>query len=143
MKYGMRKPSISKSIKARTTGTIKRNINRSINPLYGQKGMGYINNPKKAVYNKIYNKTTFGLNDIVDYNSVDYNSKVNLKSDNNYNKKNKWISIALCMFTFCGHKFYEGKIALGILYFLTVGLFGIGWAIDLIILFTKPNPYYI
>ena len=57
MKIGIRKPSLKKSLKARTTGAIKRKIKRSINPLYGKKGMG-IFHPKKAVYNKIYNKVT-------------------------------------------------------------------------------------
>ena len=65
MKVGVRKPSLKKSISARTTGRAKRAVKRSINPLYGKKGMGYINNPKKAVYNKIYNKTTVGVNDII------------------------------------------------------------------------------
>lgn len=65
MKYGVRKPSIKRSIKARTTGRLKRTVKSSINPLYGKKGMGYVNNPKKAVYNKVYNKTTIGVNDIV------------------------------------------------------------------------------
>ena len=66
MKLGIRKPSIKKSISARTTGKLKRTVNRTINPFYGKKGMGYINNPKKAVYNKVYNKTTIGVRDIVD-----------------------------------------------------------------------------
>ena len=65
MKFGMRTPNLKKSIKARTTGRIKRSIKKSINPLYGKKGMGLINNPKKAVYNKVYRKTSFGLSDII------------------------------------------------------------------------------
>ena len=64
MKFGMRKPSIKKSIKARTTGRVKRAAKRSINPLYGKKGMGFVKNPKRSVKNKIYKKTTFGLRDI-------------------------------------------------------------------------------
>lgn len=60
MKIGFRTPSLKKSFKARTTGRMKRSLKRSVNPLYGKKGMGYINNPRKAVYNKIYNKTTIG-----------------------------------------------------------------------------------
>lgn len=64
MKFGLRKPSIKKSISARTKGNIKRKIKKSINPLYGKKGMGIINDPKKAIYNKVYNKTTFGLKDL-------------------------------------------------------------------------------
>ena len=63
MKFGFRKPSLKKSLKARTTGRIKRSIKRSINPLYGKKGAGYIKNPKKALYNKVYNKTTVGISD--------------------------------------------------------------------------------
>lgn len=64
MAFGPRKPSLKKSIKARTTGAAKRKVKKAINPLYGKKGMGYINNPKKAVYNKVYNKTTFSTNPI-------------------------------------------------------------------------------
>lgn len=58
MKYGVRKPSISKSIGARTSGRVIRSINRSVNPYYGKKGMGWVNNPRKASYNKVYNKTS-------------------------------------------------------------------------------------
>lgn len=61
MKFGMRKPSIKKSISARTTGKIKRSIKKAIIPGYGKKGTGWIKNPKKAVYNKIYNKTSFSI----------------------------------------------------------------------------------
>ena len=64
MKVGMRKPSISKSIKARTSTKYKKALKKSINPLYGEKGMGWINNPKKAAYNKIYNKTSFSFWDL-------------------------------------------------------------------------------
>ena len=64
MKMGIRKPSIKKSISARTTGKIKRQMKSAVNPLYGKKGMGVVNNPKKAVYNKVYNKTTVGVSDL-------------------------------------------------------------------------------
>jgi hypothetical protein len=64
MKVGVRKPSIKKSIKARTTGKAKRTIKSSVNPLYGKKGMGWVNDPKKVAYNKVYNKTTVGVKDI-------------------------------------------------------------------------------
>lgn len=57
--------------------------------------------------------------------------------------KNKWISLLLCIFTICGHKFYEGKFGLGLLYLFTAGLFGIGWIIDIVSLIRKPNPYYV
>ena len=39
------------------------------------------------------------------------------------------------------HKFYEGKVGMGILYLFTVGLFGIGWFIDCIALLFKPNLF--
>lgn len=61
MKIGIRKPNIEKSVKSRTTGKIKRNLKKTVNPLYQTKGMGYVNNPQKAIYNKLYNKTTFSL----------------------------------------------------------------------------------
>lgn len=61
MKVGARTPSVKKSVSARTKGKVTRTVKGSVNPLYGKKGMGYINNPKKAVYNKVYNKTTFSL----------------------------------------------------------------------------------
>lgn len=64
MKKGMRTPSIKKSVRAKTTGKINRSIKRSIDPTYGKKGMGMIKDPKKAVYNKVYNKTTFSVKDI-------------------------------------------------------------------------------
>lgn len=64
VKVGFRKPSLKKSIKARTTGKYKRRVKKAINPLYGKKGMGFIKNPRKSIRNKIYRKTTFGLSDI-------------------------------------------------------------------------------
>lgn len=60
----MRKPSVKRSIKARTTGKVKRKIKKQLVPFYGKKGTGWIKNPKKAAYNKIYNKTTFSIFDI-------------------------------------------------------------------------------
>ena len=66
MKYGMRTPNINKRISARTTGKITRTMNKAVNPLYGKKGMGFINDPSKAVYNKVYNKTTTSIDNIID-----------------------------------------------------------------------------
>lgn len=64
MKYGVRKPNLKKSIKARTTGKVKRQVKKAVNPLYGKKGMGIVNDPKKAAYNAVYNRTTVGVSDI-------------------------------------------------------------------------------
>lgn len=59
--------------------------------------------------------------------------------------KNKWVAFLLCLFLglIGAHKFYEGKILLGIVYIFTGGLFIIGCVIDLIALLFKPNPYYV
>lgn len=64
MKFGIRKPNIKKSIKARTTGRIQRSAKKAINPLYGKKGMGFVSNPKKAIYNKVYHKTSISAFDV-------------------------------------------------------------------------------
>ena len=59
--------------------------------------------------------------------------------------KNKWVSLLLCLFLgFVGaHKFYEGKIGLGIAYIFTGGLCGIGVIVDFIQLLFKPDTYYV
>ena len=60
-------------------------------------------------------------------------------------KKDKWVALFLCIFFgyFGVHKFYEGRIALGIVYLCTMGLFGFGWLADILILALKSNPYYV
>ncbi|ONH63072.1 hypothetical protein JavanS412_0003 [Streptococcus satellite phage Javan412] len=79
MKVGMRTPSLKKSFKARTTGKVKKQMKKSVNPLYGKKGMGLVDNPKKAVYNKVYNKTTVdGLKPL----KVSSSKKTNKANDN-------------------------------------------------------------
>jgi uncharacterized protein (DUF697 family) len=65
MKIGIRKPSIMKSLKARTTGKLKRKVKRTFIPFYGKKGTGIIKDPKRAVYNYTYNRTTFSIFDIL------------------------------------------------------------------------------
>lgn len=57
--------------------------------------------------------------------------------------KNKWVALILCVFFggFGAHRFYEGKRITGFIYLFTLGLFGIGWFIDIILLATKTNPY--
>jgi len=64
MKFGLRTPSLKRSFKARTTGKAKRAVKKALIPGYGKKGSGWLKNPKKAAYNKVYNKTSFSLKDL-------------------------------------------------------------------------------
>jgi hypothetical protein len=57
MKIGFRIPSITKRIAARTS--VKRIVQNELG-LKAPRGYGWITNPKKFVYNKVYNKTTTG-----------------------------------------------------------------------------------
>lgn len=79
--------------------------------------------------------------------NTNVNSNVNANSAGIIAKKprNKWVAFFLCFFLgFLGaHKFYEEKSGMGVLYLLTVGLFGFGWFVDCIALLFKPNPYLV
>ena len=50
--------------------------------------------------------------------------------------KSRTIALILCFFLgiYGAHRFYTGKIGSGILYICTVGVFGIGWIVDLILI---------
>lgn len=63
MKYGMRKPSWKKSISARTTGRLNRAIKRAIIPGYGKR-VWDVFTTKKALYNRVYRRTTFSIFDL-------------------------------------------------------------------------------
>lgn len=83
---------------------------------------------------------------VINNSNNNVNSNVNANTGGRYPKpKNKWVAFLLCLFLggLGAHKFYEGKILLGILYLLTFGIFGIGWLVSLISLLFKPNPYYV
>jgi len=58
VKFGLRKPSLKKRLKARTS--IKRQVIHRAN-IKMPKGKGWLRHPKKAVRNKVYNKTSFDL----------------------------------------------------------------------------------
>ena len=49
MRIGMRKPSVKRIIKARTTGRAKRAVKKAVIPGYGKRGMGFVKNPKRSV----------------------------------------------------------------------------------------------
>jgi hypothetical protein len=58
MKFGIRKPSLKKRISARTS--IKRQIVHRAG-LKMPRGYGWLRDPKKYAYNKVYNRTTFDI----------------------------------------------------------------------------------
>ncbi len=57
MKFGFRIPSFTKRIAARTS--MKRVVRHNLG-LKAPRGFGWLTNPKKAAYNKVYNKTSTG-----------------------------------------------------------------------------------
>ena len=60
-----------------------------------------------------------------------------------YGLKDKGVALLLSFFFgwFGAHKFYEGKIIMGLIYLFTFGLFGIGNLIDFLVLLGKPRKY--
>lgn len=57
MKFGIRKPSLRKRIAARTS--LKRVVRHSLG-LKAPRGWGWLTNPRRAAYNRIYNRTSVG-----------------------------------------------------------------------------------
>ena len=57
MKFGFRIPSITKRIAARTS--VKRVVRDNLG-LKAPRGLGWVTDPKKALYNRVYSKTTRG-----------------------------------------------------------------------------------
>ena len=96
---------------------------------------GQVEEMHHAQPNIVINNSNQNANNNTNVNGVVYHGRM----------KNKWVAFLLCFFLgYVGaHKFYEGKIGMGILYIFTVGLFGIGWLIDFFVLLFKPNPYYV
>ena len=57
VRFGFRVPSLKKRLSARTS--LKRYVRNNLG-LKAPRGWGWITNPKKAAYNRIYNRTTRG-----------------------------------------------------------------------------------
>lgn len=55
MRFGVRRPSIKKSFAARTSW--KRVVRHQLG-LKAPRGWGWLTNPRKAAYNRVYNRTT-------------------------------------------------------------------------------------
>lgn len=62
MKFGMRTPSLKKRIAARTS--TKRFIRHNLG-VKASRGWGWLTNPKKAAYNRVYNRTTFDIFELI------------------------------------------------------------------------------
>ena len=62
MKFGLRRPSLRKMIAARTSP--KRYLRHSLG-LKTPRGWGWLTNPRRAAYNRVYNRTTFGIADLM------------------------------------------------------------------------------
>lgn len=154
MKIGVRTPSLKKSLKVRTTGRINRTLKKSVNPLYGKKGMGYIKNPEKAIYNKVYHKATVdplgplknGHNnkakqtapepELVGYSFYKIESK-----EYTCNKK-IYIILAVFFGVFGAQYFYSGQKKNGVLslcFFWTIIPFFVGLYCALTALFLKAD----
>lgn len=83
---------------------------------------------------------------IINNDNINTNTNTNnVNAGGRGKEKNKWVALLLCFFLgfVGGHKFYEGKVGMGILYLFIAGLCGIGVLIDFITLLFKPNPYYV
>ena len=57
IRFGFRIPSLKKRLSARTS--LKRAVRHRLG-LKAPRGWGWITNPRKAAYNRIYNRTTRG-----------------------------------------------------------------------------------
>jgi hypothetical protein len=57
VRFGFRVPSLKKRLSARTS--VKRYVRNSLG-LKAPRGWGWITNPKRAAYNRVYNRTTRG-----------------------------------------------------------------------------------
>lgn len=150
MKFGIRKPNYKARLKARTTGKLKRQVKKAVNPLYGKKGMGFVKNPKKSIENAVYHRTTVGVPASLPKSKPKRKSAeppkaaqqpaINIVNTNangfGYVLKKKWVAFFLCLFFgyFGVHRFYVRKMGTGILWLFTFGLGGIGWLVDLVMI---------
>jgi hypothetical protein len=57
MRFGIRTPSLRKRIAARTS--LKRYVRHSLG-FKAPRGWGWLTNPRRAAYNRVYNRTTVG-----------------------------------------------------------------------------------
>lgn len=98
MKIGFRKPSLKKSFKAITTGKAKRKLKKALIPGYGKKGVGVIKNPKRTIYNKVYNKTTVGTKELLKNKKARKKKETSVSNINNSKESNIIINYYLAIY---------------------------------------------
>ena len=62
MKIGIRTPSLNKRIAARTS--LKRIIRHNFG-VKAPRGWGWLTNPQRAVYNRVYNRTSISIDKLL------------------------------------------------------------------------------
>lgn len=103
MKLGMRTPSLKKKLSSKTSA--KRIIRHNMG-IKAPKGTGIIRDPKKAIYNKVYNKTTFSAfgssseNSKTKYSQEDYEYNDNFIQPNDLKlyEKTWFVILSLVLF---------------------------------------------
>lgn len=95
--------------------------------------------PECGASNQATQTVTQPSNQPVVVNVINSNNNTNSNTNSNgmsFPQKSRWAAFFLCLFFgYLGaHKFYVGKTGMGLLYLFTLGLFGIGWTLDTLIL---------
>lgn len=62
MKFGLRTPSLKRMIAARMSPA--RFVRHSLG-FKAPRGWGWLTNPRRAAYNRVYSRTTFGIGDLL------------------------------------------------------------------------------
>jgi hypothetical protein len=96
-----------------------------------------IQKPSEQPHQIIINNANTSANSNVSTNNVGGTPMGNPKS------KNMALILCVCLGWLGGHKFYEGKSLMGIIYMFTFGICGIGIVLDFLSLLAKPSTYYV
>lgn len=126
----IRKPSLKKSFSARTKGKATRSIKKVVKPFYGKKGSGFAH-PKRAVYNKVYHRTSASM-----FSLSSAFSKYNFAG-----AVGGGCLIQCVVFT-CQLMWYAIVLAFWLMYAMGYGIYrGVLWLIDTIRA-TRQQKYY-
>lgn len=148
MKFGIRRPNLKSRLRARTTGKLKRKVNRSLIPFYGRRGMGWVKNPRKAAYGWAYRRTTASVDDVAKAlvggkrrgrgkakpSALDRLLGTARPAGMVGDERQALVALLLCVFLGLAgaHRFYLRDWGVGTLYLLTAGFFAIGWVLDIV-----------